>query len=183
MGDFLRKPHGGQAAAGSELVVEVTPHDEVPSIQTVGAVPQPIERDSHGRFRTSEAARRLAKLPHVQRFVPRNIACDPRFKPYNQRRVDWTKKRRTELYEMSGGVSHGVGAYIVSAGWLFAAGEFAAERAAETGDLEGFKIAAQLTQTARQHDLAAWSLAMREAEARREASPELPPWFVKEPTR
>jgi hypothetical protein len=69
---------------------------------------------------------------------------------------------------MSGGVSHGVGAYIVSAGWLFAAGEFAAEMAAESGDLEAFKVAAQLTQTARQHDLAAWSLAMREGQVRRE---------------
>lgn len=164
MADFLRKVHGGQAAAGSELVVEVGPHDEAPTVGSAGAA-APIARVK-GQVRTADAARSLAKLPRGSCFAPRRLVCHPKFKPHNQRRLAWIRKRRSELHAMSGGVSSGAGAYIVSAGWLFAAGEFAAELAAETGDLEAFKVAAQLTQTGRQHDLAAYSLCLREREAR-----------------
>ena len=60
---------------------------------------------------------------------------------------------------------------LAAAAWQHAGGEFAAELAAETGDVELFKVAATLTSTARQHDLAAWELATREAQARRSAQP------------
>lgn len=162
--DFLQVATSGQAAAGSELVVEVPRHDEAPTVPaTVAAAP--IARVG-GRVVDSAAAAALARLPRGSAFAPRKFVCDPRFVPHNRRRLAWTRRRRQELAEATGAVSSGVGAYLVSAGWLFAAGEFAAELAAEKGDLEAFKVAAQLTQTARQHDLAAWSLAVREGEAR-----------------
>ena len=67
---------------------------------------------------------------------------------------------------MTGGVSHAVGAMLASAAWLYAAGEFAAELGAETGDVDSFKTAATLTATARTHDMGAWELATREAAGR-----------------
>lgn len=42
-------------------------------------------------------------------------------------------------------------------------------RATLTGDADLFKQASQLAQTARQHELAAWELAAREAQARPQA--------------
>ncbi len=71
-----------------------------------------------------------------------------------------------ELQTAHGGVSHGVGAMLNAAAWLYAGGELAAELAAESGEVELFKAAASLTSTARQHELAAWELSAREAAAR-----------------
>jgi hypothetical protein len=109
----------------------------------------------------------MAKLPRRSRFLPRKLACDPRFQPHNARRLEWQRKRMAELQAAHGGVSHGVGAMVNSAGWLYAGGELASELAAETGDLELFKTAAMLSSTARQHELAAWELSAREALARK----------------
>ncbi|HEX3343622.1 MAG TPA: hypothetical protein VHS09_03575 [Polyangiaceae bacterium] len=111
-------------------------------------------------------------MPRRDRYVPRAFACDPRFEVHNRRRVDWTRRRRQELHEMTGGVSHAVGAMLAAAGWLYAAGEFAAELGAEKGDLEMFKSAATLTATARTHDMGAWELATREGQARAHAEPD-----------
>jgi hypothetical protein len=97
--------------------------------------------------------------------VPRKLACDPNFEPHNRRRLEWQRARIAELAAAHGStVSRGVGAMVASAAWLYAAGDFAAERGAETGDVELFKTAASLTGTARQHELAAWELAAREAQ-------------------
>jgi hypothetical protein len=81
----------------------------------------------------------------------------------------WLRRRRAELFASTGGVSYGVGAMLASAAWLYAGGEFCAERAALAGDPDLFKQAATLTATARQHDMAAWELACREAKARANA--------------
>jgi hypothetical protein len=109
----------------------------------------------------------MAKLPRRTRHVPRQLALDPRFEPHNRRRLEWQRKRVAELHAAHGGVSYGVGAMLNAAAWLYAGGEFAAEQAAETGDVELFKVAASLSGTARQHELAAWELAAREAQANR----------------
>jgi hypothetical protein len=143
----------------------VAPPDEQPSPEPGQAAPL-VRRGDRGRVADSASARALAKLPRRDRYVPRAIACDPRFAVHNRRRVEWTRKRRQELHEATGGVSHGVGAMIAAAGWLYAAGEFAAELAAQSGDLEGFRTAASLTATARTHDMGAWELATREGQAR-----------------
>ena len=82
------------------------------------------------------------------------------------RRLEWQRKRLAELAGAHGGVSHGVGAMLNAAAWLYAGGELAAELAAETMDLELFKLAASLTGTARQHELAAWELSARESAVR-----------------
>jgi hypothetical protein len=159
----LRAGHG--RGAGSPHV-EVLPPDELPQAQAGGADPLATGRDAAQRVRTTAAARAMARLPRRSRFLPRKLACDPRFEPHNRRRLEWQRKRLAELSAAHGGVSHGVGAMLNAAAWLYAGGEFAAELAAEAGDLEGFKAAATLTSTARQHELAAWELAAREAQAR-----------------
>ena len=143
----------------------VLPDDEQPYTEPGQAAPL-VVRDGRGRVTSTAAARALAKLPRRDVYVPRRIACDPRFEAHNRRRTEWTRNRRRELYEATGGVSHGVGAMVAAAGWLYAAGEFAAELAAQTGDLDGFKSAASLAATARTHDFGAWELAVREGKAR-----------------
>ena len=160
----LRTGHG--AGAGQPRV-EVLPPDEQPSAQAVGADPITAGRDSAGKVRTPEAARALAKMPRRSRHVPRRIALDPRFEVHNKRRLEWLKTRRCDHHAAQGGVSHGVGAMLVSAAWLYAAGECAAEIAAATFDVDLFKTAASLTSTARQHELAAWELGAREAQTRK----------------
>jgi hypothetical protein len=149
--------------------IEVLPPDEQPPAQAAGADPLLAGRDGLKRVRTSEAARALAKLPRRSRFVPRALACNPKFEAHNRRRLEWQRARMTELSAAHGGVSRGVGAIVSSAAWLYAAGEFAAELAAEAGDVELFKQAATLTSTARQHELAAWELCAREGQARPKA--------------
>jgi hypothetical protein len=146
--------------------IEVLPADELPKAQAVGADPIATGRDAAGKLRSSAAAKAMAKLPRRSRFLPRKLACDPRFEPHNRRRLEWQRKRVAELQVAHGGVSHGVGAMLNSAAWLYAGGEFAAELAAEAADFELFKVASALTSTARQHELAAWELCAREAHAR-----------------
>jgi hypothetical protein len=160
--------HGHGTGAGSPRI-EVAPPDEQPFAPAGVAVPLEDGRDRSGRIRTAAAARAMAQLPRRGAFLPRKLTCDPRFEPHNRRRLEWLRARRAELAAATGAVSHGTGAMLAAAAWLHAGGEFAAERAAETGDLELFKVSATLTSTARQHDLAAWELAVREAQARAKA--------------
>jgi hypothetical protein len=164
----LRTGHG--EGAGSPRV-EVLPADEQPFAPAGVAVPLDGGRDRSGKVRTAAAARAMAQLPRRGAFRPRKLACDARFEPPNRRRLEWLRARRTEIASATGAVSHGVGAMLASAAWQYAGGEFAAELAAERGDVELFKMAGTLTATARQHDLAAWELAVREAQARRSAAP------------
>lgn len=155
----------GRGAAGPGPRIEVLPPDEQPYTPAGAAAPV-VTRTADGRVTDAASARALAKLPRRATYLPRDVVCAEGFAPHNRRRVEWLKARRNEFYATTGGVSHGVGAMLASAAWLYAGGEFAAERAASSGDAENFKIAASLTATARQHDLAAWEMAVREAEAR-----------------
>jgi hypothetical protein len=165
----IRNGHGNGAGTPR---VEVLPPDEQPPAQAVVADPLTTGRDERKRIRTTAAARAMAKLPRRSRFMTRELACHEGFEPHNRRRLEWQKARLNELARAHGGsVSRGVGAIVASAAWLYAAGEFAAELAAKAGDVELFKTAASLTSTARQHELASWELAAREATARREANP------------
>ena len=143
----------------------VAPPDEQPYAAPGAAAPL-VPRDDRGRVAGPDAARALARMPRRSAFVPRKLACDPGFEVHNRRRLEWTRKRRQELHGMTGCVSYAVGAMVVAAGWLYAAGEYAAERAAATGDVDLFKSAATLTATARTHDFGAYELAVREAAAR-----------------
>jgi hypothetical protein len=158
----------------------VLPPDEQPQAQAAGADPLANGRDAAQRVRTTAAARAMAKLPRRSRFLPRSLACDARFAPHNRRRLEWQRKRMAELQAAHGHVSHGVGAMVSAAAWLYAGGEFAAELAAKAGDVEGFRTAATLTSTARQHELAAWELCAREAQANKPQASATNRWLVPE---
>ncbi|MEO8904394.1 MAG: hypothetical protein ABI627_22990, partial [Polyangiaceae bacterium] len=143
--------------------VEAPRADELSPRQAAGPDPLSSGRDAQKRVRTRAAAVALASLPRRPRQVPREIAVDPKFAQHNRRRVEWLRKRLAELQAAHGSVSHGVGAILGAAGWLHAAGEFAAEQAAAEGNVDGFKLAGTLTTAARGHELAAWELCAREA--------------------
>ncbi len=143
----------------------VLPPDEQPYTEAAGAGAL-VTRGPGGRLDGTASARALAKMPRGTRYVSRDVVCDPKFTPHNRRRLRWLRKRRAELHEMTGGVSHGVGAMLAAASWLYAAGEFCCELAAEKADPELFKVAGNLTATARTHDMGAWEMATREAQAR-----------------
>lgn len=162
----LRAAHGARREGGPRI--EVMPADEQPKAQAAGPDPISSGRDSLGKIRSSDAARAMAKLPRRSRFMPRKLACDPRFAPHNARRLEWQRKRLAELATAHGHADHSVGAMVNAAGWGYAAGEFAAELAAETGDLDLFKTAAHLTSVARQNDMAAWEMCARAGERFRE---------------
>jgi hypothetical protein len=146
--------------------IDVARADELPFSQSAAAAPIDAGRDERKRVRTPEAARALAQLPRRGRFVPRRIAVHPNFETHYRRRLEWLKHRRVELHNATGAVSAGVGAMLNAAAWSYAAGECASELAAAALDMELFRMAANLTTTARQHDLAAWEMAVREGQAR-----------------
>jgi hypothetical protein len=162
---------GGHGAGRGIPRFETKPWDEQQRAPADRAEPLKTGRDERMRVRTTEAARALAKLPRRQTFVPRKLATDPRFEPHNRRRLEYLKRRRAELTDTWGGVSHGVGALLASEAWLWAAGEFASELGAETGSGEHFKTASVLYAQAKGLSAAAWEMASAEGEKRREANP------------
>jgi hypothetical protein len=164
----VRKVHGAAASVDPLTpVFERLPPDEQPF--PPAAVPDPLVagRDKAGRVRTPEAARALARLPRRRDVLPASVACHPDFEVHYRRRLDWRDRRRAELVLVGRGhLSHGVGARLNLAAWLFAGSEFAAERAAKTGDLTLLGTAADLGAKADRLDWSAYHLAVREATLR-----------------
>ncbi len=165
-----RSPHGaGKAVDPTTPRLERIPPDEQPFPPT--AVPDPIRtgRDARGQVRTPEAARALAKLPRRRDVLPATVACHPDFEVHYRRRLDWRDRRRAELVLVGRGhLSHGVGARLNLAAWLFAGSEFAAEQGAKTGNLALLGTAANLGAKADRLDWSAYHLAVREAALRDE---------------
>jgi hypothetical protein len=144
--------------------------NELPSPVAGAAVPLAEGRDAQGRIRSTATAKALASLPRRREMVPATLACDPRFAAYDRSRREWLRKRRSEVCSATGGVSHGVGAMLNAAAWSYAAAEFAAALAAETGNVDLFKASASLATTARGHDRMAWELASIEGATRHDES-------------
>jgi len=119
------------------------------------------------RVRTREAASALAKLPRRRDVLPKPLACAPGFERHYRHRLEWRDRRRGELLVVGRGVlSHGVGARLDRAAWLFAGSEFASELAAKTGDVSMFATAGQLAAQADRLDWSAYHMAVREAVGR-----------------
>lgn len=176
-----RSPHGTGAAidpVGERL--ERVPPDEQPMPPTAVADPLAEGRDPKTkRVKTREAARALALLPRRKDVLPEAIACHPDFEPHYRRRLEWRDRRRSELLIIGRGtMSHGVGARLDRAAWLFAGSEFASELAAKTGDVDMFATAGHLAAQADRLDWSAYHLAVREAVVR-DAQPGARPWMEK----
>lgn len=165
-----RSPHGNGAAVDPTTPrLERVPPNEQPFPPT--AIPDPIRagRDERGRVTTPEAARALAKLPRRRDVLPAAVAAHPDFEVHYRRRLDWRDRRRAELVLVGRGyLSHGVGARLNLAAWLFAGSEFAAEQGAKTGNLALLTTAADLGSKADRLDWSAYHLAVREASIRDE---------------
>jgi hypothetical protein len=164
-----RKGHGTGAGVPRD---ETLPWDEQRTPPAGGAGPL-VRRNAKGQPATPADAAALARRPRRSAFVPRKLATDPRYEPHNRRRLDYLRRRRDEHYTAWGGVSHGVGAMLASAAWLWSAGEFASELGAESGDTEHFRTASNLYAQAKQLEAAAWELNEREARARPKAPVDL----------
>jgi hypothetical protein len=105
----------------------------------------------------------------------------------------YKRTRQREMYIAHGHVSAGVGALLAAASLALSGSRFLYElaastpvRAAERGDLtmpQILKMAASLSDSARQNELAAWELCAREAIIRRrnDTSNQVAPWVVSSP--
>lgn len=82
--------------------------------------------------------------------------------------------RAAELGKRLGSCSAGVHGIVASAALAMAASRLLYQRAVDTGNVELLSRAARLAESARQHELAAWELAVREANEERTRSAERP---------
>lgn len=91
----------------------------------------------------------------------------------------YRKIRMKELAQLHGHVSAGAGALLASASLALASSRFLYQRAAESGDTATLKQAAQLADSARQSELAAWEVAAKEGVLKRrtEAAASGMPWL------
>lgn len=164
-----RTPHGtGKAVDPLTPRFERRTADEQPFPPTDVADPIALGRDPKTkRVTTREAAQALARLPRRRDVLPEKLACHPDFERHYRNRLEWRNRRRAELLIVGRGVlSHGVGARLDRAAWLFAGSEFASELAAKTGDVAMLQTAGALAQQADRLDWSAYHMACREASLR-----------------
>lgn len=170
---FLNKAHGTAAKFGSATVVV-----ELPDLNQL-SVPDPVVdspngasgRDGRGRFTEGNTASRGPR----KRTTKQGGGISDKADPMYRNMMKWAKRyathRRAELRKMSGGeLSAGVCTLLESEARLLAASRFIEYKAGEGVDLDDIskhlKHSAQLANESRQHALAAWELAIREAKAR-----------------
>lgn len=163
----LRRGHG--RGAGSPRI-EVLPADELPPATPANAVRS--ERGPDGRFLPGNTLGRERRHKLGSRGLSRVDTTSDEYRPFARWGARYGAHRRRELAQAHGGqISAGVGAIVESAAEAMSASRFLQSLAAQKNDPELFKQASQLAATARQHELAAWELAAREAEALSKASP------------
>jgi hypothetical protein len=158
----LRTGHG---SGTGQPRIEVLPPDELPSATPVLAGRS--NRDAAGRFAPGNTEGQNKRVKPGVRGALGLERADARYKPFARWGARYGAHRRRELAQAHGGsISAGVGAIVESAAQAMAASRFVQMLAAEKGDAELFKQASSLASTARQHELAAWELSAREAQAR-----------------
>ncbi len=157
----------GRTGRRSSLVVEVLPANELPPATPTDTAN--AERDSGGRFVAGNGVAKMRRAKTTIAGVRVDTSCDA-YKPFGRWGRRYGGHRRGELAQAHGGsISAGVGALVESAALALSASRFLHDKAAATGDATLFVTAARLATDARQHELAAWELGAREAQARRTA--------------
>lgn len=148
--------------------VEVLPPDELPAAS--GSSADRGDRDRSGRFLPGNRAG-AAKIIKPGPMGGVDVS-DPAFRPFKRWASKYSAHRRRELAAAHGGaISAGVGAIVESAALALGGSRFLAMRASTSLDAELFKQSAALGALARQHELAAWELAAREAAVRKKTMP------------
>ncbi len=153
----------GHGAGKGGPRIEVMPPDELPS--AMGSLTDRPDRTPDGRFAPGNGAARARRVrPGALGGV--EAAAAP-FEPFRRWGRRYSAHRRAELARAHGGsISAGVGAIIESAALALATSRYLASVGAQTLDADAMKRAADLGSLARQHELAAWELAAREAKVR-----------------
>lgn len=145
--------------------VETPRADELPPATPADAVQ--LDRDANGRFTAGNAVAKSKRLRPGLRGLTGAEQTSPAYEPFARWGRRYGAHRRRELASAHGGeLSAGVGAIVESAALAMASSRFLTHLAGQTGDADLFQRAARLAESARQHELAAWELASREAQAR-----------------
>lgn len=176
----LRAGHG--RGKGSPRI-EVMPPNELPS--PVGAqvadVASRVKRGQDGRWLDKTSAQELGRLGGLAkarrvRLVDslgiKKIAESATFKPYRDAAEEFTAHHLGALAMQAGGsVGPAPSTMVASAALQLAASRWAFDRGAEDNDAVMIKLGSSLANDSRQNLLAAYELAIREAEARQASAP------------
>ena len=158
--------------------VEVLPPDEQPRAiaPDVAAPSVPLAFRKDGKIADSETARALGqkggltkarRVRLVDSLGLKKIAGDATFKPYRDAAEEFVSHHLGELAKSAGGsVGPGPSTMVASAGLQLAASRWAFDRGAEENDAALIKLGSSLANDSRQNLLAAYELAVREAQAR-----------------
>lgn len=167
----LRSGHG--TGAGQPRV-EVLPADEQPA--PVPAAPVNIARRSDGTLADSESAKALGKRGGLARARRASMLAGLGIKrppegspmaPYVRAAEEWLTEHMSALASTAGGhVGPGPASIVASAAMQLAMSRYLADQGIESGDGDMLKKASALANDSRQNLLAAYELAVREAEAR-----------------
>lgn len=167
----LRSGHGRGAGVPR---VECLPADELPA--PVAGDPVPVLRRENGTVADSASAKALgargtpAKLWRarlVSALGLSDIAAESDFASYRTAGDAFVKEHLASLACQAGGeVGPGPSSIVASAGLQLAASRYLSDKAARDGDPSLFQAASRLANDSRQNLLAAYELAVREAQAR-----------------
>jgi hypothetical protein len=168
----LRKGHGKGAGVPR---IEVLPPDELPA--PMAGVVVPLARRPNGTIADSAAAKALGARGGAAKASKRalltglglaNLGDEDAFKPYWVAVDDWVKNHLEVLAGMTGGaVGPGPASIIGTAGVQLAASRFFSDQGTKSGSPKLFETASKLGDASRQNLLAAYELARREGEARK----------------
>jgi hypothetical protein len=171
----LRTGHGNGAGVPR---VEVLPPDEAPSPV---AAPVPVDDGPPdvrhgGRFADSETARRngrkggirkASRVRLVDSLGLSAVVAETSFGPYRAAAEEFTKHHLGALAKQAGGeVGPAPSTMVASAALQLAASRWAFDQGAEKSDAALMKLGSQLANDSRQNLLAAYEMAVREAQAR-----------------
>jgi hypothetical protein len=173
-----RKGHGHGAGVPR---IEVLPPDELPDAVAADAPALAgVARRQNGTVASSEAAKVLGakggavKARRVR--LARSLGLGDvdtsgeAFAPYRRSAQAFRKAHCKAIAEQAGGhCGTGPSSMVASAALQLAASRFMFDRASRTGDAGDFKAASSLSNDSRQNLLAAYELAVREAQARPKA--------------
>lgn len=172
----LRSGHG--AGKGTPRI-EVRPPNEQPQpvvAARVAAPSMPLARRQDGKIANSETARALGqkggltkarRVRLVDSLGLKKIADDATFKPYRDAAEEFVSHHLGELAKSAGGsVGPGPSTMVASAGLQLAASRWAFDRGAEENDAALIKLGSSLANDSRQNLMAAFEMAVREAQAR-----------------
>ena len=178
----LRTGHGNGAGVPR---IEVLPADELPApIQAApeAAASAPLARRPDGTFDGSEAAReagrrggraRARRVALVDSLGLAKLDEAAEFQPYRKAAEDFVREHLAALATQAGGyVGPGPSSLVASAALQLAASRFCFDRGALSADPVLLKQGSSLANDSRQNLLAAYELAVREAEASGETDDE-----------